>query len=153
MDVSSADEASIAESSPEAESPVDAESAEDASSELADDAANYNWGGNWQIATDAVFGELHDNCDIDFYAEINGVKGKRFTSRINGNSIFIPYSGFLRYNSVPNGVGNMFLFFLRDLYFCQATYGFYIGWGLTKQNHYDYTPWDGVSVRPVYPKE
>ena len=121
--------------------------------ERADDAANYNWGGNWQIATDAVFGELHDNCDIDFYAEINGVKGKRFTSRINGNSIFIPYSGFLRYNSVPNGVGNMFLFFLRDLYFCQATYGFYIGWGLTKQNHYDYTPWDGVSVRPVYPKE
>ena len=121
--------------------------------ELADDAANYHWGGNWRIASDADVTELYNNCYFDNNAEMNGVKGVRITSTINGNDIFIPYSGFLRYNSVVNGAGSMYLFFLRDLYFCRATYGFYIWWRAVKDNHYDYDPWDGVTIRPVYPKE
>ena len=61
--------------------------------ELSDDAANVAWGGDWRIPTIVEFKELMDNCDWKWYSD-NGLYGYKITSRINGNSIFLPASGY-----------------------------------------------------------
>jgi hypothetical protein len=45
------------------------------------------------MPTVGEFQELNSNCDSEWTDE-DGVAGRRFTSRINGNSIFFPASGF-----------------------------------------------------------
>ena len=57
------------------------------------DAARHNMGAPWRMPTVGEFQELNSNCDSEWTDE-DGVAGRRFTSRINGNSIFFPASGF-----------------------------------------------------------
>lgn len=68
--------------------------------ELQDDAANRQLGGNWRVPTPSELQELIDNCTWEFGAirtfsgEQEGAQyGYKVTSKINGNSIFIPNSG------------------------------------------------------------
>ena len=56
------------------------------------DAARHNMGAPWRMPTVGEFQELAANCDSEWTDE-DGVAGRRFTSRINGNSIFFPASG------------------------------------------------------------
>lgn len=56
------------------------------------DAARMKWGGNWRMPTKDEFDELVKNCTHEFTI-INGVRGHKFTSKINGNSIFMPAAG------------------------------------------------------------
>ena len=49
-------------------------------------------GGLWRLPRPAEFSELNSNCDHVWIDE-DGVQGMRFTSRINGNSIFFPAAG------------------------------------------------------------
>ncbi len=58
---------------------------------LSADAANVNWGGNWRMPTYEELSELMDtnNCTWEWTTQ-NGVNGYRVTSKINGNSIFLP---------------------------------------------------------------
>lgn len=58
-----------------------------------DDAAFMNLGGKWRMPTKAEQDELINNCNI-VSTQVNGVQGKLFTSRINGNSVFIPANGY-----------------------------------------------------------
>lgn len=62
--------------------------------ESSDDAASVNWGGNWRMPTLDEMQELVDNCDTTWTTQ-NGLKGLLFTSRTNGNSIFLPAAGYL----------------------------------------------------------
>ena len=57
------------------------------------DAARHNMGAPWRMPTVGEFQELNSNCDSEWTDE-DGVAGRRFTSRINGNSIFFPASGY-----------------------------------------------------------
>ena len=57
------------------------------------DAARHNMGAPCRMPTVGEFQELNSNCDSEWTDE-DGVAGRRFTSRINGNSIFFPASGF-----------------------------------------------------------
>ena len=57
------------------------------------DAARHNMGAPCRMPTVGEFQELNSNCDSEWTDE-DGVAGRRFTSRINGNSIFVPASGF-----------------------------------------------------------
>lgn len=57
------------------------------------DAARHNMGVPWRMPTVGEFQELNANCDSEWTDE-DGVAGRRFTSRINGNSIFFPASGY-----------------------------------------------------------
>ena len=57
------------------------------------DAARHNMGAPCRMPTVGEFQELNNNCDSEWTDE-DGVAGRRFTSRINGNSIFFPASGF-----------------------------------------------------------
>lgn len=54
-----------------------------------DDAACASLGSGWSIPTYNDFRELLYKCDEE-WAEVNGVRGLKITSRINNNSIFLP---------------------------------------------------------------
>ena len=56
------------------------------------DAARHNMGAPCRMPTVGEFQELNAQCDSEWTDE-DGVAGCRFTSRINGNSIFFPASG------------------------------------------------------------
>lgn len=68
---------------------------------LSQDAANAYWGGDCRMPTRLEFQELYDNCDSAWVTE-NGVAGRRFTSKTNGNSIFFPAAGFYYGTSLIN---------------------------------------------------
>ena len=73
---------------------------------LEQDAARANLGGNWHMPTKYEYQELLNNCNVVWTDDYNGtgVKGRVFTSRINGNSVFFPATGRCEYGSV-NFVG------------------------------------------------
>ena len=57
------------------------------------DVAHVKWGGNWCMPTHDDIQELRDNCTSE-WTTLNGVNGRKFTSNINGNSIFLPAAGY-----------------------------------------------------------
>ena len=56
------------------------------------DVAHVKWGGTWRMPTYDEIEELETNCDYE-WTTLNGVEGGKFTSRMNGNSIFLPAAG------------------------------------------------------------
>ena len=112
------------------------------------DVAHHEWGGKWVMPTEVDFLELIDNCTSE-WTTINGVKGRKYTSKINGNSIFLPAAGY-RMTGEFNSIGS---------------YGYYWSSTLLPSNSYSayhlyFRPgnayWNndgryyGQSVRPVY---
>ena len=61
--------------------------------DLEDDAAYVNWGSSWRMPTVTEIQELLDNTTSEWTTQ-NGIKGCKFTSKTNGNSIFLPAAGF-----------------------------------------------------------
>ena len=60
--------------------------------DIKDDAAAQIMVGVWRMPTKGDFQELLDNTNSQ-WVTINGINGRKFTSKTNGNSIFIPASG------------------------------------------------------------
>lgn len=73
-----------------------------------DDAAYVAWGGQWLMPTLEQAKELVANCDSE-WTTLNGVWGRRYTSKINGNAIFFPAAGYFAY----------------ETYYSKGTNGFY----------------------------
>ena len=67
--------------------------------EPGDDAATAKLGGKWRTPTSAEFEELFKSCDTE-WTTVNNVNGLKFTSRTNGNSIFLPAAGNRNGNSL-----------------------------------------------------
>ena len=62
---------------------------------LSDDAAYVNWGTSWRMPTKAEIYELEDKSYTTWtWTTQNGVNGYKVTSKINGNSIFLPTTGY-----------------------------------------------------------
>ena len=57
------------------------------------DVAKSLWGGHWETPTRKDFLELKQNCNLR-WCKKNNVLGKKFTSKINGASIFLPAAGY-----------------------------------------------------------
>ncbi|MBO7481755.1 MAG: hypothetical protein J6T63_06575, partial [Bacteroidales bacterium] len=115
--------------------------------EAADDAASVNWGGNWRMPTQDEIQELFDNCDTTWTPQ-NGVNGMLFTSRSNGNSIFLPAVGGLGEDILSNaGFDGGFWSSSLDTYSYNALL-LYIDWAdysvITNYRCF------GYSVRPVF---
>ena len=74
---------------------------------LEQDAAYVYMGGNWRMPTYDEYQELLDNCNVVWTDDYNGtgVAGKVFTSKVNGNSVFLPAAGRCSGSSV-GGVGS-----------------------------------------------
>ena len=56
------------------------------------DIASRMWGGDWRLPSQAEMAELINNCTTE-YEVVDGTPGLRFTSNINGNSVFFPAAG------------------------------------------------------------
>ena len=112
------------------------------------DVAHVKLGGSWRMPTEAEFGELYTNCTSE-WTEQNGVKGRRFTSKKNGNSIFLPASGYRSSTSLV-GVGDRGSYWSSSL----STFRNYYAWNLYFYSDrvgtsYNYIRYYGQSVRPV----
>lgn len=124
--------------------------------DMEDDAANYNWGGNWHIPTFEDYNELSIECEW-FETQINGISGVCVVG-FNGNSIFIPYGGVITEGNTPTLKGSYFYTFTSTLFYGAAN-GYYYEkypWGddplaLTNREWtHQFKRSSGFTVRPVY---
>ena len=110
------------------------------------DVAHVKWGGNWCMPTWEDFWELLGNCKIE-ETTFNGVKGEKFTSKINGNSIFLPAAG-IRKNGNLTYTGDYGDYWSSTLYpnnsSCAQSYSF----GVSATLYYSVF-YLGQCVRPV----
>ena len=115
--------------------------------ELADDAARANWGGQWVMPTYEEMRELLDNTTNE-WTTVNGINGRKFTSKTNGNSIFLPAAGWRGGSSLDYQAqsGDYWSSSVNPSNSGNARYlGFYSGNAGTYSNDRVY----GFSVRPV----
>lgn len=66
------------------------------------DIARAMWGGGWRIPSNGEMWSLRANC-TDEWTFVNGVEGVKFTSEVNGNSIFIPMAPIRTGDSIVHG--------------------------------------------------
>ena len=60
-----------------------------------DDAATANWGDEWQMPSKEQCEELlNSEYTTIVWSTLNNIEGTTITSKVNGNSIFLPYAGF-----------------------------------------------------------
>ena len=110
------------------------------------DAARHNMGAPCRMPTVGEFQELNAQCDSEWTDE-DGVAGRRFTSRINGNSIFFPASG-NRYGTGLNDRGSYGYYWSASLY--SQTSGYSLSFYSTGVNPAYYNGrFYGFSVRAV----
>lgn len=110
---------------------------------LDDDAAYVNWGGTWRTPTRKEIEELLSHCSKEEIS-VNGVKGYRLTSLVEGysdNSIFIPAAGAAYFS-----IGSGFLYWTSELNIGSYTHAYrtsFTGnWYLDMRYH-------GYAIRPV----
>ena len=87
------------------------------------DMARHNMGSPSRLPTMGEFVELNNNCDSEWTDE-DGVAGRRFTSRINGNSIFFPAAGF--YNGTSLSSRGTYGYYWSSTWY-SGTYARYLG--------------------------
>lgn len=111
------------------------------------DTAAANWKGSWRMPTLAEFNELQEKCTWA-WTTCGGANGYEVTSKINGNSIFLPAAGYYAEESLEhNGVRGMYWVTTPAAKGTQYAYNYYFDKG------YKCAYWisraDGHSVRPV----
>ena len=114
-----------------------------------DDAATANWGSGWRMPSDGQFEELINNeYTTTGWTTLNGVNDRKITSKVNGNTIFLPAAGF-RDSAYFSSAGSDGVYWSRSLVTIYSSYaqrldfrsGYYYTNGLTR--------YCGQSVRPV----
>ncbi|MBP5772083.1 MAG: BACON domain-containing protein, partial [Bacteroidaceae bacterium] len=114
--------------------------------DLSDDAAYVNWGSSWRMPTIDEIQELMDNT-TNTWTSVNGVYGRRFTSKTNSNSIFLPAAGMRGSSIGEQGSHGYYLSLSLD------TWGSYNAGGVTFDSDNVNINWIfryfGQCVRPV----
>ena len=115
------------------------------------DVAYVNWGSGWRMPSLAQFEELiNSSYTTTTWTTLNGVNGRKITSKTNGNSIFLPAAGY-RYGSllIVEGAGGSY--WSRTLYpsglMSNACNLILNSSGIYKNGNCPRL--DGLSVRPV----
>ena len=101
--------------------------------DLEHDAARVNLGEPWKMPTKEQFKELVDNCESEV-TTLNGYLGRRFTSKINGNFIFMPFAGYISGTSLNR----------------RGSYGYYWSSSLNSQTLGYYLFFYSGGVHPAY---
>ena len=122
-----------------------------------DDVAHIYWGGSWRMPTIFEVLELLENCTKEWVSK-NGVEGALFRSNINGNSIFMPATGFCEGDKRFND-GSIGCYYSSSLYALPATYKYTSRAYYIYFNEFDVPKWYsdygyryyGRAVRPVSP--
>ena len=111
------------------------------------DLATVKWQGNWRMPTMAELTELRDYCTWVHSITIDGVLGSIATGP-NGNSIFIPYSGY-RKGATISGKNNGASIWSGDIRGSHS-YGYLdLDIGIDFFNTDGCSNWIGQSIRPV----
>ena len=117
--------------------------------ELSDDAAYVNWGFNWRMPNYDQFEELiNSSYTTTTWTTVNGVKGRKITSKSNGNSIFLPAAGFRR-NGLLNQAGSYGNYWSRTLDASYSDFARGLDFDLSRFFELNYGRNTGRSVRPV----
>ena len=115
---------------------------------LKQDAANHYMGGKWRMPTTDEWQELIYSCNRVWTENYKGtgVKGSIFTSRVNGNSVFLPAAGYCNISSVNlvGSEGNYWSASGRSL-----GYAWFFSFYWSEANLYNYYRYYGRSVRGV----
>lgn len=121
--------------------------------ELADDAARANWGGAWRMPTNAEWTELRENCTWTWTDDYNGtnVNGQIVTSKINGNSIFLPSAGY-RDGGGLYSVGSCGDYWSSSLYSGKSGDAYNLSFSSDLVDWYNGYRYFGRSVRGVFSK-
>ena len=99
------------------------------------------------MPTVAELKELENNCTSQ-WTMLNGVSGQKFTSKKNGNSIFLPAAGF-RYDTDIEGVGSDANYFSSSLdHTSSGAYGLHFT-SYSEYCDYEFGRDVGLSIRPV----
>ena len=117
--------------------------------ELEDDAAYVNWGPDWCMPSIVQFQELiNSSYTTTEWTMLNGAKGRKITSKKNGNSIFLPAAGYRSISSL-HGRGSGGSYWSRTLY--SGGPGYARGLDFVSGDIYTYDGGRccGQSVRPV----
>ncbi len=117
-----------------------------------EDVASVKMGGKWRMPTKTEMEELRNNCDWD-WTTINGVKGYKVTSNLNGKSIFLPAVGYKNGTSTRyDGVEGRYYTSTspQDVYSRGDAYG--LMFDDSSQNVTSMGGWGGLSIRAVLPK-
>ena len=114
--------------------------------EQVDDAA-YVSDNTCRMPTRAELEELTDNT-TSTWETLNGVNGRRFTSKTNGNSIFVPAAGYCG-SGLVNFVGSDGDLWSSSLVESTPSYGWSLYFGSGDVGMYPYGRYDGLTVRAV----
>ncbi len=120
--------------------------------DLSDDAAYVNWGTSWRMPTKAEQDELINTSYTTWtWTTQNGVKGYKVTSKINGNSIFLPAAG-CRDDSGLGDAGSHGYYWSSSLYTSISYDAYYLGFRWSNVGSYRNHRYYGQSVRAVLAK-
>ncbi len=115
-----------------------------------DDAATANWGSGWRMPTSQEIDDLYNSAyTTTEWVTVNGVTGRKITSKSNGNSIFMPAAGY-RDDASLSSEGSYGDYWSSSLYTSNSGNAY----GLSFDS--DNVDWDGIeryygqSVRAVW---
>lgn len=124
--------------------------------EQEDDVAHMSWGGTWRMPTREEWQELIDNCTSEIVWNGLTIAGCRMTSKINGNSIYLPAAGHrdgwdLIFNLLDNASGYYWTSSLDKNNSTQAYYARLLFSGGLSRTITSIERCQGLSIRPVCP--
>lgn len=112
-----------------------------------DDAAHFKLDNKWRIPTKEEFKELYNNCTSE-HTTLNGVLGRKFTSKKNGNSIFLPVAG-CRYFNILGSVNSYGMYWTLSLYSAAPYCAYSLLFCSDDVRTFQTSRWYGLSIRPV----
>lgn len=113
----------------------------------ADDAATSNLGNNWRMPSESEFNELLQKCQWTWIT-YKGTTGYKITSKLNGNSIFLPATGW--YGRYINNRGSVGYYWSRSLS-SGNDYPICLRFFSNTMETYTYGRYIGCTIRPVRP--
>lgn len=112
------------------------------------DVARMKWGGSWVMPTLDDVKELFNNCTRE-WTTLHGVDGLKFTSKNNGNSIFLPAAGYRWRNGGLYDVGESGYYWSSTQFPDNSYYAYNLSFYSGYAYWYGSSRYDGQSVRPV----
>ena len=116
-----------------------------------DDAAHLILGDKWRMPTKEEWDELMEGCTRSI-VWVDDVVGCKFTSKINGESIFLPAAGGMS-NASSNYVGSWGYYWTSSLFVETPNLAYLHSFDTVVLNNWridDSGRWNGYSIRPVY---
>ena len=111
------------------------------------DVAHVGWGGTWVMPSQNQIKELLENCDHEWIT-VDGINGRKFTSKTNGGSIFLPAAGY-RWEDYLYDAGSIGYYWSSAQNPSYSNYAYELDFGSGYASWFYSYRFYGQSVRPV----